>query len=62
VYGAPSLVAAAVIGFGLLGAPALSQTDEIQLYDAAINEPGRFSVELHNNYTPIGDDSPASSR
>ena len=33
---------------------ARAQTDEIEVYDAAINEPGEFSVELHNNYTPIG--------
>lgn len=33
---------------------ALAQTDEIQVYDATIDEPGQFSVELHNNYTPIG--------
>lgn len=33
---------------------ARAQTDEIEVYDATINEPGQFSVELHNNYTPIG--------
>jgi hypothetical protein len=33
---------------------ARAQTDEIQVYDASIDEPGQFSVELHNNYTPIG--------
>jgi hypothetical protein len=35
---------------------AWTQTDEIQVYDATINKPGQFSVELHNNYTPIGRD------
>jgi hypothetical protein len=30
-----------------------AQTDEIQLYDATINAPGQFSLELHNNYTSI---------
>ena len=29
-------------------------TDEIQVYDAEINEVGQFSVELHNNFTAIG--------
>jgi hypothetical protein len=33
---------------------AWAQTDEIQVYDATINKLGQFSVELHNNYTPIG--------
>jgi hypothetical protein len=31
-----------------------AQTDEIQVYDAEINNPGGFSLQLHNNYTPIG--------
>jgi len=44
---------------GLTGGPAArAQTDEIQVYDATINEPGQFSVELHNNYTPIGRTQP----
>jgi hypothetical protein len=30
------------------------QTDEIQVYDAEINKPGQFSLQLHSNYTPIG--------
>jgi hypothetical protein len=37
---------------------AYAQTDEIQVYDATINEPGQFSLELHNNYTPIGRKQP----
>ncbi|MGO8920709.1 MAG: hypothetical protein ACLQJR_32850 [Stellaceae bacterium] len=37
---------------------AWAQTDEIQVYDATIDEPGQFSVELHNNYTPIGRTQP----
>ncbi len=35
-------------------AAAMAQTDEIQVYDAVIVEPGQFSVEFHNNYTPLG--------
>jgi len=37
---------------------ALAQTDEIQVYNAEINEPGQASIELHNNYTPIGRKTP----
>ena len=44
-------------GCGLLEA-ASAQTDEIQVYDAEINNPGQFSVQLHNNYTPIGRKKP----
>ena len=33
---------------------AYAQTDEIQVYDGDINSPGQFSLQLHNNYTPIG--------
>jgi hypothetical protein len=47
------IVAAAGITW-LLGTGAFAQTDEIQVYDADINSPGQFSLELHNNYTPIG--------
>ena len=36
---------------------ALAQTDEIQVYDAAIAAPGRFNLTLHNNFTPIGRDT-----
>jgi hypothetical protein len=31
-----------------------AQTDEIQVYDAEIAEPGVFNLMVHNNYTPIG--------
>lgn len=30
--------------------PASATTDEIQVYNAEINDPGQFSIELHNNY------------
>jgi hypothetical protein len=33
---------------------ALAQTDEIQVYDAAIAPTGGFNLTLHNNYTPSG--------
>lgn len=49
----------AVGGVILLPATAAdAQTDEIQVYDAEINNPGVFSLQLHNNYTPIGRKQP----
>jgi hypothetical protein len=37
---------------------AFAQTDEIQVYDAEIEEPGKLNVEVHNNFTPIGRKTP----
>jgi hypothetical protein len=31
--------------------PARAQTDEIQVYDAAIAPPDAFNLTLHNNFT-----------
>ena len=39
--------------------PALAQTDEIQVYDAAIAPTGAFNLTLHNNYTPSGRTMPS---
>lgn len=36
-----------------------AQTDEIQVYDAEIVEPGKFEMTLHNNYAPDGLKDPA---
>jgi hypothetical protein len=33
---------------------ASAQTDEIQVYDGEIAEPGIFNLTWHNNFTPIG--------
>jgi len=46
---------------GLLASAALTfaQTDEIQVYDAEIENPGVFSLMVHNNFTPIGRKNPA---
>jgi len=46
----------AALLFVLLAAPgaAVAQTDEIQVYDAAIAEPGVFNLMIHTNFTPIG--------
>ena len=35
-----------------------AQTDKIQVYDTEINNPGVLSLQLHNNYTPIGRERP----
>jgi hypothetical protein len=37
---------------------AFAQTDEIQVYDAQIADPGIFNLTWHNNYTPDGRSSP----
>jgi hypothetical protein len=51
---------ASVIALLLLVArPGSGQTDEIQVYDAAITAPGRFNLTLHNNFTPSGVTTPA---
>ncbi len=50
----------AAIAFLLLAPAAVfAQTDEIQVYDAAIAEPGVFNLMIHTNYTPIGRKTPA---
>ena len=47
--------AIAVVLFLMAGAAtALAQTDEIQVYDADIAEPGVFNLMVHNNFTPEG--------
>lgn len=39
----------------LLASPAVfAQTDEIQVYDAEIAEPGVFNLMIHSNFTPVG--------
>jgi hypothetical protein len=40
-------------------AAAAAQTDEIQVYDASIVEPGSFNLTLHNNYTARGSTEPS---
>jgi hypothetical protein len=38
--------------------PAFAQTDEIQVYDAEIEDQGKFNIMVHSNFTPIGRKSP----
>lgn len=58
--GAGWLVAVA-LPVALLVAPAVAraQTDEIQVYDGVISPQGIFNVTWHNNFTPVGRDTPA---
>ena len=46
---------------GLFARPAVSlaQTDEIQVYDAAIEDQGKFNLMLHSNFTAKGRATPA---
>jgi len=49
------------IAVALVTSPVLvcAQTDEIQVYDAAIAEQGKFNLMIHNNFTPDGRKTPA---
>jgi hypothetical protein len=50
----------AVVAVALATASVVSaQTDEIQVYDAAIAEQGIFNLTWHNNFTPDGLKTPA---
>jgi hypothetical protein len=40
-------------------APALAQTDEIQVYDGGLADKGVVNLTWHNNFTPIGVKTPA---
>src|SRR5579863_8631382 len=35
-----------------------AQTDEIQVYDAEIEDQGKFNLMIHSNFTPIGRTTP----
>jgi hypothetical protein len=52
---------ALLVTAALVAAPATAyaQTDEIQVYDAAIADQGKFNLMLHNNFTPNGQKTPA---
>jgi hypothetical protein len=58
IQGGRCIYAALAVAF--FGCPPLlrSQTDEIQVYDAAIAEQGVFNLMIHNNFTPIGRKTP----
>ncbi|MFZ0338995.1 MAG: hypothetical protein WBE47_14035 [Candidatus Acidiferrales bacterium] len=46
------------IGLAVIPKAAFAQTDEIQVYDAEIEELGKFNVMVHSNFTPIGRTKP----
>ena len=46
-------------GLMILCVPALAQTDEIQVYDAEVVDPGIVNVMVHNNFIAIGHKEPA---
>jgi hypothetical protein len=55
-----ALVARLAAGlFAVLPHAAAAQTDEIQVYNAQIADPGVFNLTLHNNFTPDGRKTPA---
>ncbi|MBI3523667.1 MAG: hypothetical protein HY066_03945 [Betaproteobacteria bacterium] len=57
-----TLASAAFLCMFVACASALAaSSDEIQVYDDAINTPGETSVELHMNYVPSGLRTPAYS-
>jgi hypothetical protein len=49
-------VALAVVAAAIGGIPkvARAQTDEIQVYDAEIEDQGKFNIMVHSNFTPSG--------
>jgi hypothetical protein len=50
-----------LMAFACVALPVLAsaQTDEIQVYDASIVDPGVINLTWHNNFTPIGLTTPA---
>ncbi len=49
-------LALAMIAIILIGSPAkaFAQTDEIQVYDAEIEDQGKFNIMVHSNFASIG--------
>jgi hypothetical protein len=47
------------LGGSLNPTNAFAQTDEIQVYDASLADKGKFNLTWHNNYTPVGVETPA---
>jgi hypothetical protein len=46
--------ALAAIAVAFVPKSAFAQTDEIQVYDAEVEDPGKVNLMVHSNYTPIG--------
>jgi hypothetical protein len=47
-----------VMALAIIPKAALGQTDEIQVYDAEIEDQGVFNLMVHTNFIPIGDKTP----
>ena len=47
-----------IVAHAAIPAVAHAQTDEIQVYDAEIEEVGKFNIMVHSNFTPIGRKTP----
>jgi len=47
-----------LIGFFAISPTTFAQTDEIQVYDAQISEPGIVNLMIHSNFTPTGRKEP----
>ncbi|HKW17778.1 MAG TPA: hypothetical protein VJO35_09745 [Terriglobales bacterium] len=47
-----------MIGLFALSLTTFAQTDEIQVYDAQVSEPGVVNLMVHANFTPIGRKQP----
>lgn len=50
-----------VLGFLATARSTFAQTDEIQVYDAEIADPGVFNLMVHTNFIPVGNAVPAFS-
>jgi hypothetical protein len=48
------ILAFIAVALAIVPKTAFAQTDEIQVYDAEIEEQGKFNVMVHSNFTPIG--------
>ncbi len=53
------IAAAVAVMLVALAGPTSAQTDEIQVYDAALTGVGTINLTLHDNYTPAGTTVPA---
>jgi hypothetical protein len=53
-----SLFAAVTLALAAAPRTAIAQTDEIQVYDAEIEDQGKFNIMIHNNFTPSGRKTP----
>src|SRR5271170_3894571 len=53
-----STLALIAVSLAVIPKAAFAQTDEIQVYDAEIENVGKFNVMVHNNFTPAGRTTP----